>query len=112
MDYINRTMVRQGSKAKTQGTWRILLALLCVALVIVAGTLRVAHTHPRGDASRSDCALCATAHVVVQISTPPVTLHVTPLVWIVEALVLPARLGTFSTFALFTRPPPVDVALA
>ena len=105
-------MVRQGSKAKTQGTWRILLALLCVALVIVAGTLRVAHTHPRGDASRSDCALCATAHVAVQISTPPVTLHVTPLVWIVEALVLPARLGTFSTFALFTRPPPVDVALA
>ena len=97
---------------KTQGTWRYLLALLCVLLVVLCGTIQVAHTHPRGDTSRADCALCATAHVVVQISTPPVTLRATPIVSTVEAFTPLSRARTLSTFALFTRPPPVDAALA
>ena len=98
--------------ANAPGSWRFLLALLCVLLVVVCGTVQVVHTHPLGDRSRADCALCVTAHVVVQISTPPPTLHASPVVSIVEAFAPASRARTLSIFALFTRPPPVDASLA
>jgi len=101
-----------GSRSKVQSTWRLLLALLCISLVIVCGTIQAVHVHPQGDISRSDCALCATAHVSAQVSETSVTLHhVASVVSFVEAFIAPATAQNFSTFALFTRPPPVDVVL-
>lgn len=88
-----------------------MLAFLCIVLVVVCGTIQVVHTHP-DNIYHADCALCSTAHAVVQVTVPPVTLHVSHLESVVEALVLSARSGTILTFALFTRPPPVDVVLA
>ena len=99
------------SNSNARGSWGLLLVLLCIALVVVCGTIQVVHTHPRGD-NRADCALCATAHVVVQISTPPVVLRATTFASMVEVSAPLSRARTLFTFALFTRPPPVDVVLA
>jgi hypothetical protein len=92
-----------------QSKWRLVLALLCVALVVACGTIQAVHVHPQGDISHTDCSLCITAHVAVQVAEQPVALHVAPVVSVIEALVAPAVPQTLSTFALFTRPPPVDV---
>jgi hypothetical protein len=96
-----------------RGAWRLLLCLLCISLVVACGTIQVVHVHPQGDISHSDCALCATAHVSVQLAETPVTLHhVAPVIAAVEVFAAPAPTQTVSTFALFTRPPPVDLVLA
>jgi hypothetical protein len=105
-------MDRQRSKSTALASWRILLALLCVVLVVACGTIQLVHTHPQGDVSRADCALCVTAHVAVQVSALPVTMHVTPVASTVETVVPLVRSRIFSTFALFTRPPPADAHLS
>jgi hypothetical protein len=101
------------SRSKTHGAWRFLLSLLCISLVFACGTIQVVHVHPQGDFTHSDCALCATAHVSVQLAETPVTMHrIVPVITTVEAFVAPTPAQTISTFALFTRPPPVDPVLA
>jgi hypothetical protein len=106
-------MNNPGSRSKMQSTWRLLLALLCISLIIACGTIQAVHVHPQGDISHSDCALCATAHLGVQVADGPVTLlHIAPVVSFVESFVAPTPAQTLSTFALFTRPPPVDPVLA
>jgi hypothetical protein len=90
------------------GPWRLLLSVLCIALVFACGTIQAVHVHPNGDLPHTDCALCHTAHAAVQVAVPSVTIHVTPVVSFVEAFIPPARTQVLSTFALFTRPPPVD----
>jgi hypothetical protein len=95
------------------GAWRLLLSLLCISLVVACGTIQVVHVHPQGDLSHSDCALCATAHASVPLAETPVTMHhVVPVISAVEAFVAPIPTQAISTFALFTRPPPVDLVLA
>lgn len=96
-----------------RGAWRLLLSVLCICLVVACGTIQVVHVHPQGDLSHSDCALCATAHVSVQLAETAMTLdHVASVISAVEAFVAPTPAQTISTFALFTRPPPVDVVPA
>jgi hypothetical protein len=82
-------------------------------LVVACGTIQAVHVHPQGDLSHSDCALCVTAHVSAQLAETPVTMyHVAPVLSAVEAFVAPTLTLTISTFALFTRPPPVDAHLS
>jgi hypothetical protein len=90
----------------------LLLAVLCIVLVVACGTIQAVHVHPNGDLSHADCPLCATAHSAVQIVEPPVSLHVAPVVAIIEAFLPTVPPRTFFTFALFTRPPPVDLLIA
>jgi hypothetical protein len=99
-------------RTRTQSTWRILLALACVLLVVVAGTVQVAHTHTDGADTHADCSLCAAAHITVQLVQTPAPAPTVAIVSVLESLpptVLPSAL---STFALFTRPPPVAVVPA
>jgi hypothetical protein len=111
--YIRFNVHNQNSRPKMQDAWRLLLSVLCVALVVACGTIQAVHVHPQGDISHPDCALCATAHLSVQLAETPVTLHpVAPVISAVEAFVPPTLTQTLSTFALFTRPPPVDSVLA
>ena len=106
-------MNRPRSRPKAQSSWRLVLALLCISLVVACGTIQAVHVHPQGDISHSDCALCVTAHLGVQVADLPVTLlHIAPVISFVEAFVAPAPTQNLSTFALFTRPPPVDAVLA
>ena len=96
-----------------RGAWRLLLSLLCITLVVACGTVQAVHVHPQGDISHSDCALCVTAHVSAQVAQSTVTLHhVAPVISTVEAFAAPTPAQTISAFALFTRPPPVDVVVA
>lgn len=104
-------MAGSGPKSGSQSAWRLLLAFFCIGLVIVLGTVQAAHSHP-DRVFHADCTLCATAHVAVHPSVPPVVLHVTHVESLIESLVLPTRPTATLTFALFTRPPPVDAPLA
>jgi hypothetical protein len=94
-----------------QSPWRLLLALLCISLVVAFGTIQAVHVHPQGDI-HSDCSLCVSAHVGVQIVEAPVVLHVAPIVSPVDAVPAPSLKESSPTVALFTRPPPVDFVLA
>jgi hypothetical protein len=91
--------------------WKLLLALVCILLVVVAGTVQVAHAH-EDTVNHADCALCAAAHITVHLAQTPAPALVATVVSVLDALprsVLPCSL---STFALFTRPPPVAVVSA
>jgi len=93
-------------------SWRLLLALVCVLLVVVSGTVQVAHAHADGTNTHADCSLCAAAHITVHLAQTPAPAAVAAVVAVPETLpaaVLPNRL---CTFALFNRPPPVDVVPA
>jgi hypothetical protein len=105
-------VIYKGSNSTRQTPWKLFLALLCIGLVLACGTIQAVHVHPDGDISHADCPLCATAHVAVQVVVPPVTLHIAPVVEMVEALIPALRPKALSIFALFTRPPPADAVLA
>jgi hypothetical protein len=51
----------------TWHSWVALLGILCIALVLATGILSVTHSHPSGQIDH-DCALCFTAHQVIQIA--------------------------------------------
>jgi hypothetical protein len=112
VSYIRNIVARQSSNTESKSAWKLVLALLCIALVIACGTIQAVHVHSDGDLSHADCPLCATAHVTVQVVEPPVTLHVAPVISMVAAYLpaIPSR--TLSIFALFTRPPPADALSA
>jgi hypothetical protein len=96
------------SSARAEAPWRILLALLCILLVVVLGSVQVAHTHADGNETHADCALCAAAHITVHPIHAPAPAPTTFIVATLEPLtpsILPCALATF---ALFTRPPPVS----
>jgi hypothetical protein len=99
-------MIRRYSKPHTQTRWRLLLGILCLALVVLGSTVQVAHSHPSGEISHADCSLCATAHVVAQAVSHPVALQATLVVTAVQGFILKPPAIALSVFALFTRPPP------
>jgi hypothetical protein len=94
------------SKSLRNGPWRLLLCLLCCALVVFGGTVQVAHTHPGGDISHADCAFCATAHVVAQTVSNPAPAPAVLVFAAVREFLPQDRPARISVFALFTRPPP------
>jgi hypothetical protein len=93
--------------ARAEPPWRILLALLCVLLVVLLGSVQVAHSHADGSETHADCALCAAAHISVHPVFAPAPAPTTSVVAVVESLPPSVLPRTLSIFALFTRPPPV-----
>lgn len=81
-------------------------------LVVVAGTVQVAHTHADGAATHADCSLCAAAHVTVNLVQSPAPAPPARVVAVLHTLPLLVVPSALSTFALFTRPPPVDTVSA
>jgi hypothetical protein len=105
-------MLGRSLNQKAPHLLRAALGFFCCALLVFAGIVQVGHTHADGQTVQSDCALCHTAHVVVQ---PPIPQSLPHTVWIVARIstaLLPIRPKLFSVFSLFTRPPPVDIAFA
>jgi hypothetical protein len=74
--------------------------------------LSVAHSHPQGDVRHADCALCVTAHVVVQPVTAYVSVDIAQVFTPVHVPLSSAPSQNISPFALFTRPPPVNARLS
>jgi hypothetical protein len=98
--------------AGAQRPWSILLALVCILLVVVAGTVQVAHTHADGADSHASCSLCAAAHVTVNLVPAPAPAPEALVVAVVETRPAAVPPSALSTFALFTRPPPVGALSA
>jgi hypothetical protein len=94
-------------RRRTDSPWRILLALVCVLLVLVTGTVQVAHTHADGADTHASCSLCAVAHITVHLAQTPAPAQApAAIVTMLQALPPAAIASALSTFALFTRPPP------
>jgi len=87
-------------------SWRLLLALVCVLLVVVSGTVQAAHSHSNGSANHADCSLCVVSHVTVQLVQTPAPAPAIRVIAIFEAIAPSFTPSVLSTFALFTRPPP------
>jgi len=97
---------------KTRRKLFLAVGFLCCALLALTGVVQVAHTHLDGQANSADCALCHTAHLVVQPSIPQVWPHIVRVVATVACNSQPVHAKQFSAFSLFTRPPPVAIAFA
>jgi hypothetical protein len=97
---------------KTRRTFFLAVGFLCCALIALTGIVQVAHTHLDGQVNSADCALCHTAHLVVQPSIPQVLPHIVRVVATVASKSQPVHAKQFSAFSLFTRPPPVAIAFA
>jgi hypothetical protein len=97
---------------RTHHSLWVVLGFVCCALVAFTAMVQVAHTHADGQAVQSDCALCHTAHVVVQPSLPQSLPHTVRIVATISTALQPIRPKHFAVFSLFTRPPPVDIAFA
>ena len=92
--------------------WRMLLAILCVLLVVVTGTVQAVHFHTDGADGHANCSLCATAHVSIQLTQTPVPKQILRVTTVLPALRPMVLSSGLSNFALFNRPPPVDVVPA
>ncbi len=88
------------------------VAIFCCTLIAFSGIVQIAHTHPNGQWAQSDCALCHTAHVVVQATVPQPLRQPVRVVARVATALEPIRAQRFFVFSQFTRPPPVDPASA
>jgi len=93
-------------------SWRLVLAILCVLLVVVTGAIQTAHIHSDGADSHANCSLCATAHITVDLVQTPVPARAVTVFAVLHALPPFVHSSGLSTFALFNRPPPVDVLSA
>jgi hypothetical protein len=92
--------------ARAEPPWRILLALLCVLLVVLLGSVQVVHSHADGNETHADCALCAAAHISVHPVHAPAPAPAIAVLATLESLPPSVLPSTLSIFAFFTRPPP------
>jgi hypothetical protein len=88
----------------------VVLGFFCCALITLGGIVQVAHTHADGQAIQSDCALCHTAHLVVQPAVPQALPHTAFVVASISTASQPIRARVFFVFSLFIRPPPAQTA--
>ena len=85
---------------------RTLLAVVCVLLVLFAGTVQAVHSHLGCPDPHANCSLCVTAHVAVHLIQTQEPASAARVVAAVETLP-PAELPSgVSAFSHFTRPPP------
>jgi hypothetical protein len=90
----------------------VVLGFLCCALITLGGIVQVVHTHADGQSVQSDCALCHTAHLVVQPAVPYLLPHSVFVAARVSTALQPRRARFLFVFSLFTRPPPAQTANA
>jgi hypothetical protein len=91
---------------------QLVLAWICVLLVVFCGSLQAIHTHPNETAFHTDCSLCAAAHVTAQVVQSPTPAPPVAVIALRESSAVSVAPTALSTFALFTRPPPVAVVPA
>lgn len=97
-----------------RGSWHSLVSILgivCIALVLVTGMLQVTHSHANGQIDH-DCALCFTAHQIVQIAVfVAVVLASHPIARFTCERFAPLPRQRF-VLKLANRPPPEEPAFA
>jgi len=105
-------MLGRNTSLRAFPRWKLLLGLLCVALVILGGTLAATHTHDRENSIHADCSLCVAAHVTVQLAPQQPVLTLTRVFTRVESTRAVRRPHLELAFDLYTRPPPVHAHLS
>ena len=105
-------MMGNSTTLRTHPRWRLLLGLLCIALVVLSGTISATHTHGRDHSLHEDCGLCVAAHATIQQAAVPVLLTLTKVIIHVEPARPVRRPSLILAFDLFTRPPPVRASLS
>jgi cytochrome b561 len=91
--------------------WKM-VGLLCCLLIVFAAGVQAAHIHPDGPDSQALCGLCHVAHIAFYLLAVIFLLMELTAVTAVALALPPPPAGRFTTFSLFTRPPPVNFALA
>jgi hypothetical protein len=105
-------MLDKQAKDHVRPPWKLALALCCVLLLIFGATVQIAHVHNAAGVSHSCCTLCATAHVFISPEAPAaVSLAARQAAAPVADLQLTFA-HRFLDFSLYTRPPPVGIALS
>jgi hypothetical protein len=95
----------------TRISWASLVAILCVALVLMTGVLQVTHSHPSGQDDH-DCSLCVSAHHVAQaVVVVTLALSSRPVARFVPEAFTPVPRQRF-VLKLANRPPPVPTSVA
>lgn len=96
--------------SRSRSSCPTLIIALCVALMLMIGTVQAAHFHPNGQIDH-DCSLCVAVHSVAN-TTPLISLHFSsqPIATVATARAL-ARPRDAVHFRLASRPPPVHPAL-
>jgi len=96
--------------SRPRSSWPFLIVGLCVALLLLIGTVQAAHFHPDGQLDH-DCALCVAVHSVAN-TTPQISLHFSsqPVAKVAPGRTL-ARPRDAVHFRLASRPPPAVPAL-
>jgi hypothetical protein len=104
-------MPKRASRLNWQFSPLALVGMICIALVLTMSIVQVVHSHPSGQADH-DCALCVSAHQVIQV-VALVILYVTSL-RVVHVVSEPARHlpAPAFFFKLASRPPPAAPAFA
>lgn len=85
-----------------------ILAVFCAAMLLFAGTLRIAHSHTRAEQASGRCPICLALHAGIPTASAPVqvTLHATPDPIVVPAPKAPALVRVRT---LADRAPPASV---
>jgi Na+/H+ antiporter NhaB len=95
----------------TRASWVSILGVLCIVLVLMTSMMQVTHSHPAGHVDH-DCALCFTAHQVVQIAVVvTVVLASRPVARAASEEFSPLPRQRF-VLKLANRPPPVPAVFA
>jgi hypothetical protein len=105
-------MLDKSSTLRSLPRWKLLIGLLCIALVVLSGTISATHTHGRDHSLHEDCGLCVAAHATIQQAAEPVLLTVTNVFIRIETARPIRRPSIVLAFDLFTRPPPVPASLS
>ena len=104
-------MPKRASRLNWQFSPLALVGMICIALVLMTGIVQVAHSHSSGQPDH-DCALCVSAHQVVQI-VALITLAISILRVVAVAPEPTRRLPAPAFFyKLACRPPPAAPAFA
>lgn len=101
-------MAGKYTASHVRSPWKFFLGVLCIALVLVGGLLSVSHSHADGKAYHSDCGLCVSSHIAVNVSPPLPQFFPVHDSTHVEIPRPAAHLQLAPEFALFSRPPPAD----
>lgn len=99
-------MLGKTATTRMQSPWRILLGVLCIALILVGGVVAATHTHSQREVNHQDCGLCVTAHMAIQVAMAVTQVSVAQVFTRVEASTPVASFQFTPQFALFSRPPP------
>lgn len=92
--------------------WKSFLGVLCMALVLIGGTLSVTHNHAHAVDEHGTCGLCVSAHMAVDLTAPAPQIVLIQVFTDLESATPVARPQSAPHFALFSRPPPAATHLS